>query len=81
MNRQRLASKRKADKLDSAENIAITLGGKYRSGQWHCYCPCHDDSTRSLSIKEGESRVLLYCFAGCSYDDLVRVLRLEGIHI
>lgn len=40
-------------------------------------CPAHDDRGPSLSIKEGEgSRVLVHCFAGCAFQDVVAALGL-----
>jgi hypothetical protein len=35
---------------------------------WHALCPAHDDKHPSLSIKEGEGKVLLFCHAGCTFD-------------
>jgi len=41
------------------------------------HCPAHEDKNRSLSITEGDDgRVLLYCHAGCSTEDIVRALGL-----
>ena len=38
-------------------------------------CPCHEDRTPSLSVKMN-GRLLLHCFAGCSYDRIVAALDL-----
>ncbi len=39
---------------------------------WQATCPAHDDSSPSLSIKEGrDGRVLLKCFAGCETSAIV----------
>jgi putative DNA primase/helicase len=35
------------------------------SGGWMARCPSHDDGTASLSIKESDGKILLYCHAGC----------------
>jgi len=40
-------------------------------------CPCHDDKTPSLSIKEIDNKVLLKCFAGCEYKDLAKALNIS----
>lgn len=38
-------------------------------------CPAHDDREPSLQISEGaDGRVLLKCFAGCSVEDITRVM-------
>jgi len=44
-----------------------------RSGDdYMARCPAHDDRNASLSIGEGrDGRVLLKCFAGCSFDQIV----------
>jgi KaiC/GvpD/RAD55 family RecA-like ATPase len=39
-------------------------------------CPAHDDSAASLSIAEGEERLLLNCFAGCTQDAILERLGL-----
>ena len=38
-------------------------------------CPCHEDHNPSLSVKMN-GRLLLHCFAGCSYDRIVATLGL-----
>lgn len=41
-------------------------------------CPAHDDDKASLSVAEGDDgRALVYCFAGCSVQDVVSALSLE----
>jgi Protein of unknown function (DUF3631) len=61
----------------SVTEIVQRLNGK-RSGEgWKAKCPAHIDRMPSLSIKEGsDGRVLLHCHAGCSIDDILRVLGL-----
>jgi putative DNA primase/helicase len=42
-------------------------------------CPAHDDHNPSLSIKEtSEGKVLLHCFAGCSFEAILGALGLGG---
>ena len=42
-------------------------------------CPAHDDRSPSLSLREGrDGRVLLYCFAGCTYASIVAALDLDA---
>lgn len=44
----------------------------------HCPCPHHDDQRQSLSVSEGEDgRVLLFCHAGCSVNDICAAIGLE----
>ena len=59
-------------KLSVAQEMAITLGG-HRSGEgWVCRCPAHQDKAPSLSLRDGETALLVHCFAGCSKSELSR---------
>lgn len=40
-------------------------------------CPCHNDSTQSLSISEENGKILLNCFAGCRTEDILHSVSLE----
>lgn len=46
-------------------------------GRWSAQCPSHEDRTPSLSIAQADDRVLLRCWAGCEFADVVDALRLE----
>lgn len=37
-------------------------------------CPAHDDKGPSLTVTQGDKRVLLHCFAGCSEDDVLAAI-------
>ncbi len=41
-------------------------------------CPAHDDHNPSLSVSEVDGKILIHCFAGCSYDDVKSVLKARG---
>lgn len=57
------------DVLSKLKNVKRTSDG------WTARCPAHEDSHNSLSVSEGDGeRVLLFCHAGCSYDDIVAAL-------
>jgi len=61
----------------SIADVLSRLPSARKSGpnQWMALCPAHDDSTPSLSIKlAADGEVLLYCHAGCSFDDIVRAI-------
>ena len=48
---------------------------KVKGGGWKARCPAHDDANPSLSVKVGDAeRVLLHCFAGCEYADIMAAL-------
>jgi hypothetical protein len=59
-------------------DVLSRLRGVRRSGSgWQALCPAHHDKGPSLSIREGENgRVLLYCFADCTYRQIVEALGL-----
>lgn len=40
-------------------------------------CPAHADKSPSLSIREVDGRILLYCFAGCSAEEIAVALGIE----
>jgi len=41
-------------------------------------CPAHNDKSPSLSIAEGtDGRVLLNCYAGCSYESIMAAIGLS----
>ncbi|MCA9470243.1 MAG: hypothetical protein KC643_33005 [Nitrospira sp.] len=59
--------------------ILNLVGPVRKSGRgWMAKCPAHQDRRPSLSISEGEDRVLLHCFAGC---DIQAVCGAIGIEI
>ena len=52
-----------------------------RSGTgWVDICPSHDDREPSLSIGlAADGKLLLHCFAGCTFDAIVAAARLTGL--
>jgi hypothetical protein len=47
----------------------LDLVGARRSGDsWVGRCPAHEDRTPSLSVCERDGKILLHCFAGCTYE-------------
>jgi putative DNA primase/helicase len=55
--------------------------GLKRSGEgWTAKCPAHDDQRNSLSISKGDGgRQLLYCHAGCSFEEITTALSSEHL--
>jgi hypothetical protein len=40
-------------------------------GNWLARCPAHDDGGPSLTIRaEDDGRILVHCFAGCSFEEI-----------
>jgi phage/plasmid primase-like uncharacterized protein len=51
----------------------LTKYAKKCSGGWVDRCPAHDDKSPSLSVKEtSDGKLLLHCFAGCSFDEIIK---------
>jgi DNA primase len=58
--------------LERLENV------RQQNGYFVATCPAHQDRDPSLSVKEGDDgRVLINCFAGCAFDDVVAAIDLE----
>jgi putative DNA primase/helicase len=60
----------------SLDEILLALKGVQRAGSnYKAQCPAHEDRTASLSVTKGNSgAILLKCFAGCSYKDIIGAL-------
>jgi len=57
----------------TAEELAARFeGARKTSGGYLVRCPAHEDRSPSLSICDSrDGRVLLHCFAGCAFADIV----------
>lgn len=58
------------------ERVLDNLDRVQPSGDgWSARCPAHDDTNPSLSVHEGDDgRVLLHCFAGCTYEHILAAI-------
>jgi hypothetical protein len=64
--------------MTAAEFAARTEARRSGDGRWLARCPGHEDKRPSLSIASGrDGRVLLRCFAGCDFEDVVAAMGLE----
>jgi len=54
--------------LDQLQDVKES-GGKYTA-----LCPAHDDHNPSLSITPTDDKILLNCFAGCTYEAIIAAL-------
>lgn len=63
------------------EIIASQLGKARRlRNSCSCLCPAHDDHKPSLSLSLSEHGTLLaYCYAGCSFPEILSALRNRGL--
>lgn len=49
-----------------------------KAGAWTACCPAHDDKSPSLKITEtADGVVLLKCWAGCSFSEIVAAVELK----
>ena len=64
--------------MTSIKNILPKLKGVKKSGdqKWKALCPCHDDQNQSLSITDDNGKVLLFCHAGCKFEDIIKKLQI-----
>jgi hypothetical protein len=57
--------------IEVAAILGRLHGVRRTAGGWTACCPAHEDGSPSLSIGLGDrGRVLLHCFAGCSYHEI-----------
>jgi putative DNA primase/helicase len=70
----------------SAQEIGIALKGRRNGGGWLVSCPCPNhgkgrgDRSPSLSVSDGDDgRLLLRCFAGCDFIDILDGLKHRGM--
>src|SRR5208337_1966947 len=61
-------------KLHLAEVLPLLEGVRQEHGYYIAKCPGHDDRTASLSIREENGKLLLHCFAGCSFEAIIAAL-------
>ena len=54
--------------------IVEVLEAKRAGAGWMAKCPAHDDKEPSLSILVSDGKLLMNCFAGCSFDEILGAL-------
>jgi hypothetical protein len=57
--------------LDKLEGVRRVGGG------WKARCPAHHDPSPSLGVKMEDRTILLHCYAGCEFADVVREGEIE----
>jgi hypothetical protein len=62
------------------ELLLSRLSGVKNTGRdkWLAQCPAHDDRSPSLAIKQIDDRLLIRCFAGCGYLDVLAAIGLDA---
>lgn len=51
---------------------------RVKSDQFVACCPAHDDSSPSLAIRDMGARVLVHCYAGCTFDEIRDALGMQA---
>jgi hypothetical protein len=70
--------------MSEAERIARALKGRKSGTGWVAHCPCpnhaHGDKSQSLSIADGrDGKLLIKCFSGGTFDEVMAALRAKGL--
>lgn len=61
--------------MSEAEHLTRALDGRWHGSYGLCLCPAHADRSPSLSVSTGrDGRLLLHCFAGCEFRDVLAKL-------
>uniref|UniRef100_UPI00235F4399 toprim domain-containing protein n=1 Tax=Bartonella sp. MM73XJBT TaxID=3019095 RepID=UPI00235F4399 len=64
----------------NAQGITNALRGVWYGHYGSARCPAHDDQLPSLSLANGhDGRLLLTCYAGCSFREIIQALRRIGL--
>lgn len=45
---------------------------------WTACCPAHEDTTPSLAITDKGDRLLVFCYAGCTFDEIRAALGMQA---
>lgn len=45
---------------------------------WTACCPAHEDSSPSLAVSDKGDRLLLHCYAGCTFDEIRAALGMQA---
>ena len=62
----------------SSPNEFLSLLNKVKPGknnQYTACCPAHNDKNPSLSVKFEDGKILLNCFKGCSFDNILDTIK------
>jgi archaellum biogenesis ATPase FlaH len=59
------------DVLPKLKKVSVNGDG------WMACCPAHNDTNPSLSVKQDENEMLLFCHSGCSFVQIVQKLGLS----
>jgi hypothetical protein len=58
--------------LDKLERVR-----RIKPDQWVACCPAHEDSTPSLAIRDTGDKLLMRCYAGCTFQEIAESLGMR----
>jgi putative DNA primase/helicase len=50
---------------------------RHGAGQYKAQCPAHEDHNPSMTVRNGDGKVLLYCHVGCTTEQILAALGLD----
>uniref|UniRef100_A0A6M3IG20 Putative primase n=1 Tax=viral metagenome TaxID=1070528 RepID=A0A6M3IG20_9ZZZZ len=60
------------------EVLSRLKGVKKVGNEYLAFCPAHEDrSNRSLEVTERDGKLLMHCFCGCSYGEILKSLNID----
>ena len=59
--------------------LAKALNGKKSGNEYLACCPAHEDRNPSLSISSNGEKILFYCHAGCTQENVISALKERGL--
>ena len=63
--------------MKTTEILSRLKGVRHARQGWIAQCPAHEDRNPSFSIREGEGKILLHCFAGCTVEAICVALEIK----
>ncbi len=63
--------------IDITEFLTYLDKVRKRGKYWMACCPAHDDKSPSMRIAQGEKGIIIKCWAGCTFDEIVFALDLK----
>jgi len=63
--------------MEINELIKLFKVSKSNNNIFQCKCPAHDDLTASLTITNNKDKILLFCHAGCSLENILQAVNLN----
>lgn len=66
----------------TVNEIVNALGGTLSAdGSAMVHCPAHDDRNPSLHVTPKDGKILVYCHAGCSQEQIIDKLKARGLWV